>query len=155
MYRSRRLAPCAALIAAAHSCAPFAGDGEHTSTVASCPSPDGRAVATLTRVQGGGGPGWEYNEVRVHARGVPADGARPVFAMSGDRQLHAHWRTAGELVVEYPAASEVRHLEGVRALADTVWIEPRPVRGMQLDLSDVPGCRPYRPSWVPAPRGAT
>jgi hypothetical protein len=144
----------AAVAVAAGGCAPFAGGGEHTMTVASCPSPEGRAVATLTRVQGGGGPGWEYNEVRVHARGAAPDSARPVFAMAGDRQLHAYWHSPRELVVEYPQASQVRHLEGVRALPDTVWVEPRPVRDLQFDLSDVPGCRPYRPSWVPAARGA-
>jgi hypothetical protein len=127
--------------------------------VVTCPAPSGRAVASIARSSGGGAAGWAYNEVRVHAASAPLDSGRRVFgtADEGNVQLHAYWRGPAELVVEYPARLSRPRLEGFASLgADTVWVTPRPVRGMELNASDAPTCYPYRDGWPqtrPAPPG--
>ncbi|GJG88956.1 hypothetical protein tb265_41370 [Gemmatimonadetes bacterium T265] len=116
--------------------------------VAVCPSPDGRYAATFFRQSGGGAAGWALGGVQLHrADTVAAEARRPAFAAYQSWTGHVYWSGPREVTVEYPAVASVRLLEGVAALPDTVWIVPRPVRGMEHDLSDVPECAPYRPSW--------
>lgn len=135
-------------------CSPLAGRERPPERLAACPAPGGRAVATLVSYSGGGAAGWEYNEVRVHRPGASPDSGAVAFATPSedDVRLHAYWTGPAELVVEYPAVATVGRLEGeLRLGADTVWVVPRPVRGMQLDRSDVASCTPYRPGGPLAP----
>ena len=124
-----------------------------------CPAPDARAVATIARSAGGGAAGWSYNEVRVHGASTPLDSGRRVFGTAAESnvQLHAYWRGPSDLVVEYPARLSQPQLEGfVPFGSDTVWVTPRPIRGMELNLSDAPTCYPYREGWPqtgPTPPG--
>lgn len=121
---------------------------------ATCPAPDGRAVATVTQERGGGFGGTQFTEVLVHAPGATLDTLRGAFFTADERRvnLHAYWRGRRELVVEYPAVLSVQRLEGIVVLAsggapDTVWLTPRPVRDMELNGSDRASCYPYRDGW--------
>lgn len=121
---------------------------------ATCPAPDGRAVATVMQEQGGGFGGTQFTEVLVHAPGASLDTLRGAFFTPDEIRvnLHAYWRGRRELVVEYPAVLSSGRLQGVVVLAsgaapDTVWVTPRPVRDMELNGSDVASCYPYRDGW--------
>ena len=121
--------------------APLSACERQQRTMLSCPSPDGRLVATYFALFGGGAAGWVIERIAIHPNGEVLDPDRFVFAMRHGVDVRLHWKAPDVLLIEYPDKTDIETKRTtytvrqglLRRTLQTVTISYLPVETVMMD----------------------